>query len=129
MNHITAFPALAIVIAAYLLLAAGGGMMLDGDAYSMTLMSGTEMTLRGEDFFVIAGLVALFFEMLKLAFGARISTLHHILAIVTFIIASNCFVLLGDAGTPSFLMLVIMSLIVVLANGMTPLRNAKALTP
>lgn len=129
MKYITAFPALAIVIAAYLLMGPGGGMMIDGDAYSVTLLSGVEMTLRGGDFFIIAGLLALFLEMLKLAFGTRVATLHHFLAVMTFIIASTCLVLVVYAGTPSFLMLVIMSLIVVLANGMTSFRNTRGLTP
>ena len=129
MKYIIAFPALAIVIAAYLLMASGGDMMIDGDAYSTTLMSGVEMTLRGGDFFIIAGLVALFLEMVKRAGGGLISNLRHSLAIVTFIVAAGAFVALDYAGTPSFLMLTIMSLVVVLANGVASFRNARDLTP
>ena len=129
MKSIISFPALAMVIAAYLLMASGGDMLIDGDAYSTTLMSGIEMTLRGGDFFVIAGLVALFLEMAKFAGGGPISNLRHILAIVTFLVAANAFVLLDYAGTPSFLMLTIMALIVVLANGVASFRSARDLTP
>ena len=129
MKFIFAFPALAVVIAAYLLMASGGDMLIDGDAYSTTLMSGVDMTLRGGDFFVIAGLVALFLEMVKLAGGGLLSNLRHTLAIVTFIVAAGAFAALDYAGTPSFLMLVIMSLIVVLANGVASFRNARDLTP
>jgi len=129
MKYIIAFPALAIVIAAYLLMASGGGMMIDGDAYSTTLMSGVEMTLRGGDFFVIAGLVALCVEMMKLAGGGLICNLRHSLAIVTFIVAAGAFVLLDYAGTPSFLMLTIMSLVVILANGVASFGNSRSLTP
>lgn len=129
MKYITAFPVLAIVIAAYLLMGSGGDMMIDGDAYSTTLMSGTEMTLRGGDFFVIGGLVAIFLEMAKLAGGGPVSNLRHVLAIVTFVVAANVFVMLDYAGTASFLMLVIMSLVIVLANGVASFRHAKAVTP
>ena len=129
MKSIISFPALAMVIAAYLLMTSGGDMLIDGDAYSTTLMSGIEMTLRGGDFFVIAGLVALFLEMAKFAGGGPISNLRHILAIVTFLVAANAFVLLDYAGTPSFLMLTIMALIVVLANGVASFRSARDLTP
>ena len=80
MSYIISFPVLAIVIAVYLMTAAGGGMLLDGDAYSMTLASGAEMTLRGGDFFIIAGLVALFLEMLKAARPGRSTVLDHILS-------------------------------------------------
>ena len=129
MKYITAFPTIAIIIAAYLIMVSGGDMMIDGDAYSATLMSGTEMTLRGSDFFVIAGLGALFVEMAKLAGGGPIGNLRHVAAIVTFIVAANCFVMLDYAGTPGFLMLTIMSLIVVLANGVASFRNAQGLRP
>ena len=129
MKYITAFPVLAIVIAAYLLMGSGGDMMINGDAYSTTLMSGTEMTLRGGDFFVIGGLVAIFLEMVKLAGGGPVSNLRHVLAIATFVVAANVFVMLDYAGTASFLMLVIMSLVVVLANGVASFRHAKAVTP
>ena len=101
-------------------------MLIDGDAYSTTLMSGVEMTLRGGDFFVIAGLAALFLEMVKLAAGGQIGNLRHGLAIATFLVAANAFVMLDYAGTPSFLMLVIMSLAVVLANGVASFRNTRA---
>lgn len=127
MKYIIAFPTLAIVIAAYLIMASGGDMMIDGDAYSTTLASGIEMTLRGGDFFVLAGLAALFIEMAKLAAGGPISGLRHGLAIATFIVAAAAFSTLGYAGTPSFLMLVVMSLIVVLANGVASFRNARGL--
>lgn len=126
MKHIIAFPFLAIVIVAYLLMASGGDMLIDGDAYSTTLMSGVEMTLRGGDIFVIAGLAALFLEMAKLAAGSQIGNLRHGLAIATFLVAANAFVLLDYAGTPSFLMLVIMSLAIVLANGVASFRNTHA---
>lgn len=129
MKYIIAFPSLAIVIGAYLLMASGGDMLIDGDAYSAMLMSGTELTLRGGDFFVIAGLVALFLEMAKLSGASMIDNTRHVLAILTFIVAANCFVMLDYAGTPAFLMLTIMALAVVLANGVASFRNAKSLTP
>ena len=125
MKYLSAFPILAIVIVAYLLMASGGDMLIDGDAYSTTLMSGVELTLRGGDFFVIAGLAALLLEMAKLAAGAEIGNLRHGLAIATFLGAVNAFVMISYAGTSSFLMLVIMSLLVVIANGVSLFRSAR----
>jgi len=116
MTYIMSFPILAIVIAAYLLMAAGGGMLLDGDAYSMTLASGAEMTLRGGDFFVIAGLAALFLEMLKAARPGRATVLDHILSVATFVVALVCFLLLDYAGTATFFLLTLMALIDVIAG-------------
>jgi hypothetical protein len=116
MNYIISFPALAVVIAAYLLMAAGGGMLLDGDAMSMTLASGAEMTLRGGDFFVLAGLGALFLEMLKAARPGRASVVDHILSTATFVVALVCFLLVDYAGTATFLLLTVMTLIDVIAG-------------
>ncbi len=116
MKYIISFPALAIVIAAYLLMVSGGDMMIDGDAYSMTLASGAEMTLRGGDFFVIAGLIALFLEMLKAARPGRAAVLDHILSVITFVVALVAFRLVDYAGTATFFILTLMALIDVIAG-------------
>jgi hypothetical protein len=91
-------------------------MFLDGDAFSMTLASGAEMTLRGGDFFVIAGLAALFLEMLKAARPGRTTVLDHILSTATFAVALVCFLLVDYAGTATFLLLTLMALIDVIAG-------------
>jgi hypothetical protein len=116
MHYITSIPVLAIVIAAYLLVAPSGGMFLDGDALSMTLASGAEMTLRGGDFILAAGLAALFLEMLKAARPGRACLLDHILSTATFAVALVCFLLVPEAGTVTFFLLTMMALIDVLAG-------------
>lgn len=125
MSYIISFPALAIVIAAYLLMAAGGGMMIDADAYAMTLASGAEMTLRGGDIFVIAGLVALFLEMIKAARPGRAAVLDHILSVATFVVALVCFLLVDYAGTATFFILTLMTLIDVIAGFVISLFSAR----
>lgn len=125
MSYIISIPALAIVIAAYLLMAAGGGMMLDADAYSVTLASGADMTLRGGDFFVIAGLVALFLEMLKAARPGRAAIVDHVLSVATFVVALVCFLLVDYAGTATFFMLTLMTLIDVIAGFVISLFSAR----
>jgi hypothetical protein len=113
MSYIISIPVLAIVIAAYLLMAPGGGMLLDGDAYSMTLASGAEMTLRGGDFFVIAGLLALLIDLVK---SRRAGGPGRILSAATFVVALACFMLFAPAATPAFLMLVVIALVSALAG-------------
>jgi hypothetical protein len=107
MHYIISVPILAIVIAAYLLMASGGGMFLDGDAYSMTLPSGIEMTLRGSDFVLIAGILSLLVDMLKMRRAGRAGRL---LAGITFVAALACLLLFSPAATPAFLMLTVMAL-------------------
>jgi hypothetical protein len=116
MSYVISFPTLAIVIAAYLVMAAGGGMMLDADAFSTTLVSGAGFTLRGGDFFVIAGLAALFLEMLKAARVTHATVVDHVLSTATFLVALACFLLVEGAGTPTFFLLMLMTLIDVAAG-------------
>jgi hypothetical protein len=125
MSYVISFPVLAIVIAIYLVTAAGGGMLLDGDAFSMTLASGAEMTLRGGDFFIIAGLGALFLEMLKAARTGRGAVLDHILSTIVFVVALVCFLLVEFAGTATFFLLTLMALIDVVAGFSISLMAAR----
>ena len=125
MSYLLSFPVLAIVIAVYLITAANGGMLLDGDAYSMTLASGAELTLRGGDVFVMAGLFALFLEMLKAASPGRGAVLDLILSTLVFVLALICFLLVDFAGTATFFLLTLMALIDVVAGFSISLFAAK----
>ena len=116
MNYIISIPVLAIVIAAYLLLGAGAGLMVDADAYSTTLPSGMELTLRTGDIFILAGLAALFLEILKAGRAGRGTILDHMLSTAVFIGALVSFLLIAACGTSSFLLLTVMTLIDVVAG-------------
>lgn len=107
MNYIISIPVLAIVIAAYVLMAPGGGMFLDGDAYSMVLPSGVEMTLRGSDIFLLAGILALVLDIVKLR---RAGPPGRILSGVAFIGALAAFLLYAPATTPAMLLLTALAL-------------------
>ena len=82
MSHLSSFPILVFVLVAYLGIAALGGMMLDGDALTISLASGAEMTLRGGDLFVAGGLVALTIDLAKMSRGGR---LGHVVRAVAFV--------------------------------------------
>lgn len=116
MRYILSIPVLALVIAAYLVMGIGGGLMLDGDAYSATLASGAEFTLRVSDFFTLAGLVALFFEMLKAARLGAGTIADHMLSTAAFVVALVSFLLVGYCGTATFFLLTVMALIDVVAG-------------
>jgi hypothetical protein len=115
MSYIAAIPVLAIVVAAYILMSMGG-LMLEADAYSATLASGALFSLRVGDFFTMAGLVALFFEMLKAARAGRGTVIDHILSTGVFVVALVCFLLVEGCGTATFFLLTVMALIDVVAG-------------
>ncbi len=116
MSILRAIPALAIVIAVYLLMGLGGGLMLDGDAFTVTLPSTAVFALRAGDLFTLAGLVALFVEMLKAARSSTSAVIDHILSTLTFIVALVAFLLVDYCGTGAFFLLATMTLIDVIAG-------------
>lgn len=116
MNIVRSVPVLALVIAAYLLLGLGGGLMLEGDAYGINLPSGAGFTLRTGDFFTLAGLAALFIEILKAARSNTSAVVDHILSTLTFVAALVAFLLVDYCGTAPFFLLMVMTLIDVIAG-------------
>jgi hypothetical protein len=116
MRYLLSIPAIVVVFAAYVLMGQGGGLMLDADAYTVQLASGAAMTLRVGDFFTLAGLVALFFEMLKAARVGSAPIVDHMLSTVVLVAAIVCYLLVDYCGTASFFLLTVMALIDVVAG-------------
>jgi hypothetical protein len=125
MAYIMSIPVLAVVIIAYLVMGMGGGLMLDADAYSAELASGAVFALRAGDFFVLAGLVALFFEMLKAARLGAGTIIDHMLSTAAFVVALVCFLLVDYCGTASFFLLTVMALIDVVAGFSVSIFSAR----
>lgn len=109
MTNLKSFPLISLVVAAYLLMALGGGMMIDADLWAMTMPSGAGLTLRGGDIFVLAGLVALFADLVH---GGGSRALRVVLAGLTAAAALICLLVVGFAGTATFLLLTAMTLVV-----------------
>ena len=116
MSILRAIPTLAFVIAVYLLMGLLDRLSVDGDAFIWELPSTAVFALRVGDLFILAGLIALFFEMLKAARSSASAVLDHILSTLTFIGALVAFLLVDDAGTGTFFLLTTMTLIDVIAG-------------
>jgi hypothetical protein len=117
MRLITSIPALALVIAAYNIFALGGG-VLDSESllFSWALPSGVEVFFNAGAVFVVAGLVALFFEILKAARAGAGTVVDHMLSTATFIVALIEFILVPACGTVAFFLITVMTLIDVVAG-------------
>jgi hypothetical protein len=117
MRYILAIPAIALVIIAFNILGLTGQWM-DSESliWDGMLPSGTEFYLKVGDFFVMAGLVALFFEIIKAARLGAGTIIDHMLSTVTFIAALIEFLLVPYCATAAFFFLTIMSLIDVVAG-------------
>ena len=82
----------------------------------MVLPSQADLFLTFGDIFVILGLVALFFEIIKAARLGPGTIVDHMLSTAVFIIGLIVFLLVPAFGTSAFLLLVIMTLIDVVAG-------------
>jgi hypothetical protein len=126
MRYILSFPALALVIIAFNILGIAGQWM-DSESliWDGMLPSGTEFYLKVGDFFVMAGLVALFFEIIKAARLGAGTIVDHMLSTATFIVALVEFLLVPFCGTATFFFLMIMSLIDVVAGYSISILSAR----
>ena len=126
MRYILAFPAIALVIIAFNILGLAGQWM-DSESliWDGSLPSGAEFYLKVGDLFIIAGLVALFFEIIKAARLGAGTIVDHMLSTATFIVALVEFLLVPFCGTATFFFLTIMALIDVVAGFSVSILSAR----
>ncbi len=126
MRYFLSIPALALVILAYNALDYAGSMMDTESLYlDQVLPSGTEFYLKVGDLFVTAGLIALFFEIIKAARLGAGTILDHMLSTAIFIVALMEFLLVPFCGTSTFFFLVVMALIDVVAGFSVSILSAR----
>ena len=126
MRYILSVPAIALVIIAFNILGISGqGMDSESLVWDGVLPSDAEFYLKVSDFFIMAGLVALFFEIIKAARLGPGTIVDHMLSTATFIVALLEFLLVPFCGTAAFFFLVIMSLIDVVAGYSVSILSAR----
>jgi hypothetical protein len=118
-------PFIGIVAVIYLIVGIiSPGAMLGG-LFTVTLFSGAEWTLRTAELFMILGLLALLFELLKALRVSGHSAIDHMLSMIVFVGCLLCFLLWDVAATTGFLLLTIMSLVDVMAGFAVSLATAR----
>ncbi|EHS50781.1 hypothetical protein PDO_0310 [Rhizobium sp. PDO1-076] len=95
----------------------GGGIAAFSDTVmSVAMLSGALWTLSLGDVLVLVALVVLFIEVLKATRSGRGSLLNHMLSMLVFIVFLVEFLLVRNAATPIFFMLMIIAFIDVVAG-------------
>ena len=125
MRILSAFPFLALVLIAYNVFAFSGSLDLQADMLVYDMASGATFALTGGDVLIIVGLALLFLEVIKAASIGTATIIDHIFSTAVFIAALVEFLLVRQAGTSVFLILVIMSLIDVVAGYSVSIRSAR----
>lgn len=126
---LAAIPLLIIPFALYNLamtgLLGGGGIAaLDGQVLSLSMLSGAVWTMALGDLLIFGALVLLFVEILKATRTSTKALMDHMLSMALFIVFLVEFLLVPQAATQVFFILMTISLIDVVAGFAISMRAA-----
>ena len=120
------FPLFLISFAIYNMIAfLTPGVSWDGALYAVPMRSGATWTITFGDALIAITLIFLFFEVLKATKHAARSLIDHLLSTIVFIGALIEFVLVKEAATSIFAILLMIALIDVLGGWSVSVRTAR----
>ena len=93
--------------------------------YSVRIVSGAEWTITAGDALIALSVVFMFFEMVKAARPGSHSIVDHLLSTVVFVAALVEFLLVREAGTSVFAILVLISFVDVIGGWSISVRTAR----
>ena len=114
-QYLKAMPLLVFVLVAYFVVVIGGPGALDKVLFSATLPSGANWSLKMADTIVALGLLVLFLELVKSTRSSVAGMVDQGLSMLLFALCIVLFLVVRSAGTATFLLLTVMSLVDVLA--------------
>jgi uncharacterized membrane protein len=120
------FPLFLISFAIYNMIAfLTPGVSWDGALYAVPMQSGATWTITFGDALIAVTLIFLFFEVLKATKHAARSLIDHLLSTIVFIGALVEFLLVKEAATSVFAILLMITLIDVLGGWSVSVRTAR----
>lgn len=103
---------------------AGGIAALQNEVMSLSMLSGAIWTLSVGDVFILVALVVLFIEILKATRSGSGSLLNHMLSMLVFIAFLVEFLLVRNAATQNFFILMTVAFIDVVGGFAVSIRSA-----
>lgn len=94
------------------------------EIFAVGMMSGGRWTMSLGDLLIVAGLLILFFEIMKSTRTNNASVLDHLLSTLVFVAYLIEFLLVADAAHPVFFILMVITLVDVLAGFSVTIRAA-----
>lgn len=125
MRFILAIPLIAVVMVIYTAFALDSTFSAGSAFMDAVLPSEAELFLTFGDIFVMLGLVALFFEIIKSARLGPGTVVDHMLSTTVFVAALIAFILVPAFGTSAFLLLTVIALIDVVAGYTVSIFSAR----
>ncbi|MBB3594597.1 putative membrane protein [Rhizobium sp. BK529] len=106
------------------LMGGGGIPALQHDVIVLSMLSGAIWSMALGDLFIVVALVVLFLEILKATRNGSGSLINHTLSMLVFIVFLAEFLLVQDAATQVFFILMTISLIGVVGGFAVSIRSA-----
>lgn len=119
------FPLIFLVVIAYNVIVFAGGGDLGGPVFSMTMMSGGLWGVTVSDVLIVGAVLLLFLEILKSTRTSASSIVDHILSTLVFIICLIEFLVVPEAATSTFFLIMLIALIDVIAGYSVTIRSAR----
>jgi hypothetical protein len=122
--YLVGFPLLLIPLVLYNIVAFLFGMGFSDTLFSIPMMSGAQLGVTTSDLLLILSIFLLFIEILKATrFGVK-SIVDHILSFVVFVVALGEFLLVPQAATSTFLLLLVICIVDVVGGFSISIRAA-----
>lgn len=127
MTLLRSFPLFALLLILYNILLWTGTLPagLHSTLFSVSLMSGASWSMTGSDLFILAGVITLYIEIFKATRTSMASVIDHTLSTLVFVAFILEFVLVQGAGTSTFLILTLMSVLDVVAGFTITIAGAR----
>jgi hypothetical protein len=106
------------------LMGSGGIASLQNIIISLNMMSGAVWTLSLGDLLILIGLAMLFVEILKATRSSRASVMDHMMSMILFVVYLVEFLLVKNAATQIFFILMVTTFIDVIAGFTISIRSA-----
>lgn len=119
------FPLLAIVVAAYTVLALVAPGWLNGVVFVLPLLSGSTLPFQGGDLLLVVGLLLLCVEVYRATSSSTAAILNHVLSLVVFIVALIDLLVMPRMANMTFFLIVLMTLSDVIAGFTVTISTAR----
>ncbi len=123
---ISYIPLLAIVLIVYFVMVSTGvDFNTPTTLFTLPLPSGAEWKLTSGDIMVMLGIITLYIEIIKSVGTGTATMIEHVLSVLVFIVFLILFLLIPTAGTSTFLVITLMSLLDVIAGFTITVASAR----
>ena len=119
---LTLFP---LIVYNLLAFAGGGGVTYQSEIFAVSMVSGAIFAMTFSDLLVASALVLLFFEILKATRIGRSALIDHILSVLVFIAYLVEFLIVPQAATSLFFILLVIAMVDVIAGFSISITGAR----